>query len=265
MVGNKILYAEHTWPEIKEAIEKGKVALLPVGSTEDHGPHLPLETDIFIAAEVCRKAAEKIPEDVVLMPSISYCFNEHHMDFPGNISVEPYHFMDYVFDVCRSLSRHGFKKIVMVNGHGSNTPFLNIVARRVNNETDSLCVAVNWWTLARDVIKKVVTHASHAGEMETSVMLYLKPEVVDMSKAEADLNIYMGQEKSKFIWRDLVNPSPISFMEWWSRFSKMGVIGDPTKATAEKGKKIVEAAVTNLIEFIKEWKERKILPRVDHH
>jgi len=261
----KVLYAEHTWPEIREAVKEGRVPLIPVGSIEDHGPHLPLETDIFIASEICRRAAERIPEEAVLMPGISYGFNEHHMDFPGNISVEPYHFIDYVFDVCRSLSRHGFRRIIMVNGHGSNTPFLDIAARRVNNETDSICVAVNWWSLARDVIRRVVSHASHAGELETSVMLYLKPEAVDMSKAEADLNIYMGQGKSKFIWRDLVNPSPVSFMEWWSRFSKMGVIGDPTKATAEKGRVIVEETVSRLVEFIREWRRRKIFSRVDHH
>jgi len=265
MSGKKFLYAEHTWPEVREAVRESKVPLLPVGSIEDHGPHLPLETDTFIVSEICRRAAERIPEEVVLMPEISYCFNEHHMDFPGNISVEPYHFIDYVFDVCRSLTRHGFRRIMMINGHGSNAPFLDIVARRVNNETDSICVSVNWWSLARDAIRRIVGPTSHAGEMETSVMLYLKPEAVDMGKAEADLNIYMGQGKSKFIWRDLVNPSPVSFMEWWSRFAKVGVIGDPTKATAEKGRIIVEETVARLVEFIREWRRRKIFSRVDHH
>ncbi len=264
-MSKKILYSEHTWPEIKEALKAEKVIVLPVGSTEDHGPHLPLETDALITTEICRRAVEKVPDYALLMPTIYYGFNEHHMDFPGNTSIEPYHFIDFVFDVCRSVVRHGFKKIIIVNGHGSNAPFLNIVARRVTNETDAICVAVNWWTMAIDVIRSILSHASHAGEMETSVMLYLKPEIVDMSKAVRDMDIYMGQGRSKFIWRDFVNPSPVAFMEWWSRFSKTGIVGDPTKATREKGEKIVKAAVENLVEFIKEWKARKILPRVDHH
>jgi creatinine amidohydrolase len=266
LVREGILYYELTWPEVKEAAERGRVPLLPVGSIEQHGPHLPLVTDIFLAYTICVKAAEKAPEDLLVMSPICYGYSEHHMDFPGTISINGDHFMNYVYDVCRSLSCHGFKRIIILNGHGGNIPFLDVVVRRLTNETSSIYAMVPWWNLVLEEASRLRESEfpggmAHSGELETSVMLYLKPESVHLDRAVKDI----GFQRSEFIWFDLMKRSPVYFSERFSRVSKTGTIGDPTVATAEKGRRILEAAVNNLVNFAREFKVREIPPRVDHH
>ena len=127
---DKIYYDDLTWPEINEAVQARKVVLLPVGSTEQHGPHLPLDVDNFLARSVCVAAAKRAPREVLIMPTIPYGYNEHALDFPGTIDVAYAHFIDYCLDVCRSVAHAGFKRIVLVDGHGSNEHLCEFVARR---------------------------------------------------------------------------------------------------------------------------------------
>src|SRR5687768_17884371 len=107
----KYRYEEFTWPEIKDAVAQNRVAVLPVGTIEQHGPHLPLVTDVLTATEMSRRAVERLAGEAVLMPSVFYAFNEHHLDFPGTISVRGETFIQYVTDIGLSLAHHGFKKI----------------------------------------------------------------------------------------------------------------------------------------------------------
>ena len=239
---------------------------MPVGTMEQHGPHLPLMTDFCIATEVARRAIEQVPDEALLMPTIYYGFNEHHMDFPGTIAIDGHHFVDYVADVGKSLAHHGFRKIILVNGHGSNVPFLDAAARAVTNSTPAVCAMVPWWTLAASAAREIRESERpggicHGGEAETSAMLYLRGEMVRFEKAKKEI----GFQKSRYIHWDLLDKPPVTFMEWWSRFSKSGVVGDPTLATREKGEKLVETAANELAEFIKEFRRRKIADRVDHH
>ncbi|MBS7606283.1 MAG: creatininase family protein [Candidatus Bathyarchaeia archaeon] len=261
----KIFYHEMSWPEIKSAIEKGKIPILPVGSVEQHGPHLPLITDAFTAFSICVRAAE-ISGDLLVMPPIYYGYSTHHMDFPGTISIKTLNFMGYIYDVCRSLVHHGFRKIIIFNGHGGNVAPLQIVARRISEETDSLCALISWWNLAREEISKLRESEfpggmAHSCELETSVMLSLKPEYVRMEKAVKDI----GFPKSNFIWLDIMGQSPVYLVEGFSRFSRTGIVGDPTLATAEKGEKILSVVVQNLVRFVAEFKAREVWPRVNHH
>jgi len=262
----EIFYYKLTWPEVKDAAKKGKIPLLPVGSTEQHGPHLPLITDIFLAYTICVKAAEKAAGDLLVMPPICYGCSEHHMDFPGTISVRGDPFISYVYDVCRSLSYHGFKRIIIVNGHGGNTPFLDVVIRQLTNETSSIYAMIPWWNLVLEEASKLRESEfpggmAHSGELETSMMLYLMPESVRFDRAVKDI----GFPKSEFIWFDLIKKRPVYFGERFSRISKTGTVGDPTVATAEKGCRILDAAVNNLIKFAREFKMREIPPHIDHH
>jgi len=127
-MAGKYRYEEFTWPEIREAVAQQRVAVLPVGTIEQHGPHLPLLTDVITATEMSRRAVEQISGEAVLLPSVQYAFNEHHMDFPGTIAVQGPTFISYITDIGQSLAHHGFQKILLVNGHGSNVPFLDIAA-----------------------------------------------------------------------------------------------------------------------------------------
>lgn len=273
---SKVLYADLTWQEVKQAASDNVVVLLPVGSTEQHGHHLPIKTDWLCVSEVARKAAEKLRGRALVMPTIYYGFQEHTLDFPGTISVQDVNFVNYVYDVCRSVSHHGFSKIILVNGHGSNMPFLDAAMRRVNNYCpNTLCALAAWW----DFVFRVGPEAgemrklresefpggmSHACELETSAMLYLDPRLVDMSKAVKEVN----PKSSEYTWGDLMVGawhSPVLSVGFTSRASKTGVSGDPTLATVEKGRAWVEAAAENLARFILEWQTRPIPARVDHH
>lgn len=263
----KYRYEEFTWPEIREAVAQNRVAVLPVGTVEQHGPHLPLVTDVLTASEMSRMAVERMPSEAVLLPPVYYSFNEHHLDFPGTIAVEGETIVRYVTDIGRSLAHHGFRKILLVNGHGSNVPFLDIAARNITNKTESICALASWWSLIpRELLTELRESEfpggmAHGCELETSVLLYLRGDLVQMEKAERDI----GFAPTEFFYWDLQAPSPVFFQEWFSRYSRTGTVGDPTKATREKGEKFVQAVVSRMVDLLKEFRAREIRPRVDHH
>jgi len=265
----KVIYGDMTWPEVKEAADKGKVPLIPVGSTEQHGPHLPTKTDAFLAYEICRSAAELVPEEALVMPSVNYGYNEHHLDFPATIHIDHETLIRFVIDIGKSLAHHGFRKIVIVNEHGSNTAPMEIAGRRITLETNSLCASVMCESLAPEAYKLLEAEEAHGGDFETSEMLYLAPKLVDMRKAVRDWNL----PQSRFI-RYGVEPGDTSFavtgggvqfMDWWSRMSKTGILGDPTKASAEKGKRVLDIYAKKLSEFVQEFRRRQIVTRKDYH
>lgn len=265
----QVLYEEMSWPETKQAVAEGRVAILPTGTVEQHGPHLPLSTDTVCCYSVCKKVAEKVPGDAVVLPPVWYGFNEHHADFPGTLWVDWKPFIGYLIGIGSSAADQGFRKIVIINGHGSNTPFTQIAARKITNTTKAICAALNYWDFGQEAINKVRQSPrpggmAHACEFETSLLLYLAPELVDMSKAQKDMDF----QKSKYIYWDLQGGAvggTVGFMDLWSRISKTGVLGDPTLATKEKGRIIFNAIVENLADFIGEFKKRDIRERVDHH
>ena len=140
-------YNRLTWPEMNDAIARQPVVLLPTGSTEQHGPHLPLDVDLFLAESVCLEVGRRAPDRTLVLPPIPYGLNLHHIDFPGTIHVEPEVFIAYCLNVTKSLAYHGFEKILLVNGHGSNHPLCELIARRVVVETDAVCAFCSWWQM----------------------------------------------------------------------------------------------------------------------
>jgi len=263
-----------TWPEVNEAAAEGRLAVIPAGTIEAHGPHLPLDTDVVIAEAICDRLGALVPDDIVIMPTITIGFGPHHMDMPGNMTIGWKTLVDHTMDVMRSTAYHGFKRMLVVNAHGSNSLPLDMASRLMIVENPDVQAAfLNWWSLAdvkavcKDMIESEVT--SHACEVETSVYLAVAPERVRMDRAEAD----MGFDRSPHLWRDLLGrppagegfKSPISLMEYWSTWTTNGVRGDPTKATAEKGEKILDAAAGEIAAIVKELMAREILPRRDFH
>ena len=260
----KYSYSEMTSEELKDAIEAQRVVILPVGSIEQHGPHLPLGTDAFLVEEVCARAVKRIPAEAVLAPLIPYGFNEESMDFPGTVTVEATAFIDYVYSVCRCFSHHGFKRIIIVNGHGNNIPYLCIASDRILYQTNSICAMVSYYQLSpKTVADTLETEViSHADELETSLILATLPQLVYMSKARKDVDKIPG---SKWIYWGTQKPRVVHFMDFDSRISESGIVGDPTKASKNKGEIILEAFVTNLVDFIKDFRKRQISSPIDHH
>ena len=259
------LYQQYTWPEMREVVKRQPVVVLPIGSVEDHGMHLPLDTDNFLIWSICEEAARRVPGEMLLLPQIPYGFETHHMDFPGTIDIGMEHLLHFVLDVTKSVARHGFERILIADGHGSNMPILDLVARRTILETDALCAAFIWPSLAAEAIRGVRESErggmAHACELETSVYLHVDAARVQMDKAQRET----GMPPSEFIWMDLMQGSPVLLMDEWTRFSKTGVSGDPTLANPEKGRIVFEAVVDAFVRLVREFKARPRGERTDLH
>lgn len=256
-------YDHYTWPEMREQIARQPVVVLPVGSTEDHGHHLPLDVDTFVVSEVCEAAAQRVPDEVLLLPAVPYGFEDHHMDFPGTITIRDEHLLHFVLDITKSVAHHGFRKILMVNGHGSNSPILELAARRTVIETDAHCGLLAGGTPEIENVRESDV-LSHADEIETSVYLHLNDDAVQMDKATRDEKMPVG----RFYWRGSLKGkggAPLKMMDHWSRVSDSGVIGDATVATHEKGERVFNGAAEQLAEIIREFRQIPIVDRVDHH
>ncbi|HBX22278.1 MAG TPA: creatininase family protein [Desulfotomaculum sp.] len=273
MNSEKYLFAEMTWPEIKQAVKEQRVAVIPVAVIEQHGHHLPVNTDLLLASEVCLRAGAKIPGRAVVVPPVNHGYSPHQMDFPGVITIGAETFIRYVTDVCNSLAHQGFTRILIVNGHGSNVPLLQVAAKQTMLEyPDVLCTSISYWDLQpvleeAEQIRESVNPGgmNHACEFETSLYLALRGELVQMDKAVRDLDKY---EMGKYFWLDIVGRGegrPTVTIPYWSTISETGVLGDPTGATLDKGQVLLQAAVEGLVEYINIFRKRKLGLRVNHH
>jgi creatinine amidohydrolase len=274
-VSEQYLYAKLTWPELSEAAAMGKIIVLPVGSTEQHGHHLPIDVDNLLCTNTALEAARRAPDQILVAPTIPYGFNVHAFDFPGTMHIPRNPFVDYVVDVCKSFAYHGFKRIIIYDGHGSNMPPLTLAARRVALETDALCACVMWTSLLTvnpEHMKswresRIPGGCAHACELETSAYLHFAPERVQMDKAQDNIAWYNYPENSRFGGVDLLagGSGVLKVVEWTSTYSPQGVMGQATLGSAEKGKIIVEEAANQLVNFVEAFQDWPEPFRRDHH
>jgi creatinine amidohydrolase len=266
-------YEKLTWPESEEAAAMGKVCLVPCGAVEQHGPHLPLDVDIVCPQGIAYGAAKQVREKMLILPPVWYGYTGHVMDFPGTINTHYETFIKQAIDIGKSLAYHGFKKIIFLNGHGSNMPNLDLAARRVNLETDAECVLVAWWNLLnvdkeffpRWRQSKFPGGCAHACELETSLYMYLDGDNVREEKIRNG-DISFNLDNSPFSWVDLFGAGPATVISWTSSYSQTGVLGEPELATSEKGRQVYEEAVKQLVRFVTWWKDRpKDVRRDPHH
>lgn len=272
MLDYKMRYEKLKWPEIREAAAQDKFIIIPAGMIEDHGPHLPVDTDLVIACAICERAAEKMKGEALLAPPLTHGYSPHHMDFPGPVTIAWDTYIKHTVDVLQSFIHHGFRYILVVNGHGSNAPNLDLATRLAIVANDHARVAVvSWWQLSTvaglfsEIRESAVT--SHACEAETSMYLAIDPDMVEMDKAPKDLTLPW----SDHFWTDLMgspqrpHKNRVAMTEYWSQMTRTGVVGDATVATADKGRRLLEAASDELCEVLREIKTRPVRPRVDHH
>jgi len=265
-------FDELTWPEVNEAVEMGKIPIIPTGAVEQHGHHLPLKVDHLCANAVATEAARLKAEFALVLPPVSYGYVHHVMDFPGSINIHHEHFIQYVLGITKSLAYHGFKKMIILNGHGSNHNLVDMVSRRTIVETDASCTFTSWWQLLKvnpgfdEKWRESVFPGgcSHAGELETSMLMYLSPDSVREDKIKSEI-AKTNKRGSKYIWGDLFGKSAMGLVEWTSQYSDSGVMGEAEKATADKGKIVFEEASKNLAEFIEEYHGMEIAERTSHH
>jgi creatinine amidohydrolase len=265
-------YEKLTWPEINEAVAAQQVCIIPCGAVEQHGEHLPLDVDLVCPGGIARGVGEQMPDRVLVLPIIAYGYTAHVMDFPGTINTHYETFIRQVLDVTRSLAYHGFKKIILLNGHGSNMPNLDLAARRTNLETDAECLLVAWWHLLTidDSFQSTVRDSvfpggwSHACELETSLYLHLAEDDVRKEKI-VDHICSHHHDGNPWIWVDLLSRGPAALTSWTSTYTPNGVIGQPSLASKEKGERVFHEAVRQLSALVDYFQKRPPDQRRQHH
>jgi creatinine amidohydrolase/Fe(II)-dependent formamide hydrolase-like protein len=226
------------------------VALLPVGSVEQHGPHLPLDTDAFDAEYLARKVAEtcRDPKPLVL-PLISYGVSYHHDDFSGTMSISPDTLSKMVYEIGMSTARHGVLKLVIINGHGGNSPALHFAAQMINRDAHIFTCVDTGESSDTDIDAMAETpNDVHAGEIETSTSLAIRPGLVRLDAARK----FVPEFSSRYL--NFSSKRGVGWYAYTARISPTGVLGDPTKATPEKGKRMWDLMIKNLVEFVEDLK-----------
>ncbi|MGH9464151.1 MAG: creatininase family protein, partial [Thermoanaerobaculia bacterium] len=234
----------------RERLRATDTALLPVGATEQHGPHLPLDTDSWDAEYLCRRVAERCsqPQPVVL-PLVPYGVSYHHQDFSGTLSVSPETLAQFVYEIGMSAVAHGVTKLIIVNGHGGNAPALQLAAQRINRDARIFTCVDTGESSDADVARLTVTpNDAHAGEVETSTTLATRPQLVDLRAARRSVPRFSSR------YLDFSSERSISWFAHTAHISKTGVLGDPTQASAEKGEAIWDLMIDALVAFVEQLK-----------
>jgi creatinine amidohydrolase len=248
-----VLLDQMTWPEVRDFLGKSNIAFVPVGSTEQHGMHLPVDNDWWTANELAKRVGDRVAEksiNVVITHPVAYGVSPHHMVFPGTVTLRIETFISVIRDICVSLSKHGFKKIVIFNGHGGNDSALMVALQELKEQVDSEIYLINWWDLAIDEIKKTAEPPFyHACDTETSVA-YALGQRVDREKLKGEVR----KSKPSFVKHDFLAGGPTVYAANvpMTVLTSTGSVGDPSKATKEKGEKILSAIVERASQFVQE-------------
>jgi len=253
-----VLMEEMSWTEIRDAIKSGKTTVLLVsGSIEQHGPHLPTMTDSLVGKYMAQQAALKLGNALV-SPVMLVGLAEHHLGFPGTISLNFFDFISVLTDYCNSLADAGFKNIILISSHGGNTDTIIAYAPRIAkmllNKADVYVAtgangpddARRRKALAEKYHVTLGKAGVHSGWMETSMVLAIRPDLVDMSKAEEGLDddAFYSPENSK---RNQLK----GFAVGVKPYSANGILGDPRGATAEAGKELLELNIDELVATVR--------------
>lgn len=246
------------WPSFSTGDLASKIFILPLGSIEQHGHHLPVSTDTSIIDGVARRLYDRLSDDVVLLPTLWAGHSTHHLHFPGTVSLSQDVYQAVLVDICDSLVKMGARKIFLLNGHGGNDIPARYALRTVKTRHTDVAglhvVFASYWSIASATLKKVresgIGGMGHACEMETSMMLLLHKELVDMDKARPDGPVH----PSPFRKADMQHPQPIYMVEEFHEISETGTVGHPQLASAEKGQRFMDGIIDELSVFVQDFK-----------
>ncbi|PSP55699.1 creatininase [Halobacteriales archaeon QS_1_67_19] len=246
---------EHTTTTAADRLADAEVAVLPTGSVEQHGPALPLGTDLLAARAVAETVADH-PE-MVLLPPLPVGVSAHHRQFDGTLWTDPETFEAYVADVLASVASHGVEKAVVVNGHGGNSDALRRVARGLRDEEVAFAAPWNWWSNLDALIERELdTSLGHADAVETSMMLAVAEDLVREAALDA------AEANGGDSWGESVRGAPVGFDA--IDFTESGAVGRPTEGSADVGRKLLDHAgedLAALVEWLAEQEQAALWPR----
>ncbi len=233
------------------------VAVLPVGAVEQHGPHLPVSVDATLVDGVVAACLAHLAPDVpvLFLPTQSVGTSQEHIRFPGTLTLTPQTLMRVWTEIGESVARAGVTKLVLFNTHGGQVSVMDIVARELRTRCDMLVYSVNWWSLPLgDAVNGQFSaqehrFGMHAGDIETSMMLALRPQFVDMAQAR---DFHSSSQDRAARYPILGNGTSAKLGWHMQDYNAQGAAGNATLATADKGRAVVEAAGRQLAALLAE-------------
>jgi creatinine amidohydrolase len=255
-------WEELSVPEIEALDRDCTVLVLPVGSVEQHGRHLPVGTDTMLAHAIALAAAERMRGRVTVLPPPWYGFSAHHMRFAGTVTLTASTMLALVKDIAANVIEHGFRRLLILNGHGGNTGVIDVLASELGHlhYGEARIASLTYFQLARAAIAELRESRpggmGHACEFETSMMQHVRPELVAIERAVA----MYPDPGSTWLTTDLLGGSAIRTYHDFGDLSPSGTLGDPSLASPEKGARFFEVVVAELARFIKDFAQWKIPP-----
>ncbi|WP_367888812.1 creatininase family protein [Paenibacillus naphthalenovorans] len=247
MMPNPYFLTRMTWPEVEQALKTVKIAIIPLGAHEQHGPHMVESCDAVLAEEMGKRLTERLYPEAILTPVINMGVSPHHLHFPGTISLEPATVIAILRDMIKSLKRHGIEQFLILNAHGGNQATLGVAADQLTGELDVRIYYAKTTASAKDVMDRRLESKlyGHSCEREVSEALYLAPHLVRADKLEA-------ADYREGRWKKLRPGNPLQGFYYYDEMTGNGCIGDATKASEEIGKEIVETALERLAKAVQE-------------
>jgi creatinine amidohydrolase len=249
--------AELKRPDVERMDKSHKVAVVPLGSLEQHGRHLPLFTDSLLGDTIAQRVEADLPETVVLLPVQWLGSSHHHLRFPGTVSVRSDLYIEMVYQLCECLLGAGFRRIYLLISHGGNDvpcrEALNRLSLAHRDEAATLFLAsAGYWALADEAMRlpeMQTPRTTHACEYETSMVLSVRPDLVDAAQAHGDC----VRVESRFYQPDGAGSNRVYVATPFEHLTRTGALGRPELGTAEKGERLLQAVVDELVGFIHEF------------
>lgn len=244
-------------PDVERMDKANKVAVVPLGSLEQHGEHLPLCTDSLLGDTIAQRVEAALPETVVLLPMQWLGSSHHHLKFPGTVSVPSNLYIELVYHLCECLLSAGFRRIYLLLSHGGNDvpcrEALNRLALAHREEADRLFLAsAGYWALAGEAMRlpeMQTPRTTHACEYETSMVLAVRPDLVDVGRARGDCVVV----ESRYYRPDGAGSNHVYVATPFEHLTRTGALGRPELGAAEKGERLLEAVVNELVGFVREF------------
>jgi creatinine amidohydrolase len=258
-VGGKtgMIWQELTSPDFR-GIDRTTPVLLPVAAVEQHGPHLPLATDRMVVEFFAAELNARLGDRVLVLPSMPVGCSDHHMDFPGSLTLSQETFLSVAAQYLHSAWRNGFRNFLVLNAHGGNQGVCQVLLEQFGTKhPDSQVVVATWWRVAADALVPLNESGpggvGHACEFETSLMLHIAPHLVHMDRIEPRANV------TTYDWAeaDLLRSPRAALFRTMKQLTPTGAFGDPSFANAAKGKQIADVVCEALITILTDLGEKR--------
>jgi creatinine amidohydrolase len=253
-----MLLQEMTWQEI-DALDRSTIVVATFGAMEQHGTHLPLQTDALIGQEIARRLNNACGQRLLVMPTQWLGLSLHHMSFSGTISTSVETYLAMAFEILGSIAKAGFRTILVINSHGGNVSVLDLVLTKCREAyPKTRIVGVTYWNAAaaqlRELRESPIGGMGHACELETSLVLATRPDLVRKDHLAPDGR----QAVSEFSGTDMLHGGSVTISRHFSEISRSGAVGDPSTATAEKGERFFEVIISRLAKLVSEIESGRI-------